>query len=66
MPKVLSEAQIRRFEDEGYLAPIAAMSERVMAGYLGRLERFEVEHPEETGKLYQGPLLSGKIQTMTV
>ena len=45
MPKVLSEAQIRRFEDEGYLAPIAAMSERVMAGYLGRLERFEVEHP---------------------
>jgi non-haem Fe2+, alpha-ketoglutarate-dependent halogenase len=41
MPKLLSQAQIDRFHEEGFLAPIRVMSAAEALGYRRRLERFE-------------------------
>jgi non-haem Fe2+, alpha-ketoglutarate-dependent halogenase len=41
MPKLLSQAQLDRFHEEGFLAPIRVMSAVEALGYRRRLERFE-------------------------
>jgi non-haem Fe2+, alpha-ketoglutarate-dependent halogenase len=41
MPKLLSQAQIERFREEGFLAPIRVMPEEEALEYRRRLERFE-------------------------
>ena len=41
MPKLLSQAQIERFREEGFLAPIRVMPETDAIEYRRRLERFE-------------------------
>jgi len=57
MPKFLTNAQIDRFRDEGWVGPIKVCEEAQMGELLQRVERFEREHPDEVGKLYQGPHL---------
>lgn len=57
MPKLLSPADIARYEKEGYLGPIRVVPEADMARYRERLEAFERAHPEAVGKLFQGPHL---------
>jgi hypothetical protein len=41
MPKLLSQAQIERFHEEGFLAPIRVMPEAEALDYRRRLEHFE-------------------------
>ena len=41
MPKLLSQAQIERFHEEGFLAPIRVMPEPEALDYRRRLEHFE-------------------------
>jgi non-haem Fe2+, alpha-ketoglutarate-dependent halogenase len=41
MPKLLSRAEIDRFHEDGFLAPIRVMSEAEALDYRRRLERFE-------------------------
>jgi non-haem Fe2+, alpha-ketoglutarate-dependent halogenase len=40
-PKVLTPAQVRQFNDEGFLSPIPILSTGEAAGYRARLEAFE-------------------------
>jgi non-heme Fe2+,alpha-ketoglutarate-dependent halogenase len=46
MPKLLSRAQIDRFHQEGFLAPIRVMPEAEALDYRRRLERFEASTGE--------------------
>jgi hypothetical protein len=57
MGKFLSQEAIRRFEDEGYVAPIPVVSPEEMRGLRRRLEAFERDHPQALGKLEQNPHL---------
>lgn len=57
MGRVLSDAQIQQFEDEGWVGPIRVYSEDEMAQLRQRVEKFERDYPAEAGKLYQGPHL---------
>ena len=57
MPKVLTEAQVKTFYDEGYCGPVAVVSPETMKACRDRLESFEREHPDLRKKLYQGPNL---------
>src|SRR5262245_20105407 len=43
MPKVLSEQQVREFEEDGFVSPVRAISEAEAAGCRGKLEEFEAE-----------------------
>jgi hypothetical protein len=38
MPKVLTEQQVRDFEEQGYLSPVRAMSAERAAEYRGKFE----------------------------
>lgn len=49
------EAQVKQFHERGYVGPVTVMPPEEMAGLLARLERFERQHPDQVGKLYQGP-----------
>lgn len=51
MPKMLSEAAVERFNDDGYLCPVAVFSPEEMAPYRTRLAEFEAR---EGGKLAGG------------
>lgn len=53
MPKFLSEATIRQFDEEGYAGPIAILPEREMAVYRERLESFERENRAIAHKVFQ-------------
>jgi hypothetical protein len=41
MPKILTEAQVEQFREQGYVAPIRVMSTEEALAYRKRLERFE-------------------------
>lgn len=43
MPKILTQSQIDRFHEEGFLAPIRVMPEAQAREYRRRLERFETD-----------------------
>ena len=51
MPKVLTQAQIDRFHQDGFLFPIRVLSEAEVLSYRGRLESFEARYPEHVKKL---------------
>jgi ectoine hydroxylase-related dioxygenase (phytanoyl-CoA dioxygenase family) len=51
MPKILSEADVRFFDEHGYLAPRRVLSEVEVAKYRSRLESFESRYPADTRKL---------------
>lgn len=51
MGKVLSAAEIAGFEKKGYLAPVRIMETHEAEALCGRVEAFESDHPEHTGKL---------------
>ncbi len=44
MGKVLSDAQVRHYRDDGYVFPIDVMSREDAAAHLARLEAIEAEH----------------------
>jgi len=52
MPKVLTQAQIDEFHEQGFVSPIRVMSAAEALGYRSRLERFE----RETGGSLGGDL----------
>ena len=43
MPKILTQAQIGQFHEQGFVSPIRVMSAAEALGYRRRLERFEHE-----------------------
>jgi non-heme Fe2+,alpha-ketoglutarate-dependent halogenase len=43
MPKILTQAQIDQFREQGFVSPIRVMSAAEALGYRSRLERFEHE-----------------------
>jgi hypothetical protein len=43
MPKILTQAQIDQFHEQGFVSPIRVMSAAEALGYRSRLERFELE-----------------------
>ncbi len=51
MPKCLSDADTRRYHDEGYCSPITVMSPDEAAGFLARLDRAAASHPAAPGVL---------------
>lgn len=51
MPKALTEDQVRRFEEEGYLAPLPLLAPNEAASLYARLEDLERQHPDYIGKL---------------
>lgn len=50
MGKVLSEAQIKHFEDNGYIYPVDCFSREQATAFLNQLEGFEKKHGVELGK----------------
>jgi non-haem Fe2+, alpha-ketoglutarate-dependent halogenase len=53
MPKCLSPAQVASFEQEGFVAPVRAISAERALYYRRRLEAFEASYPEHRLKLDQ-------------
>lgn len=51
MPKVLTEAQVRSFETQGFLSPIRAVSPERAAGYRERFESLEARVPGDIKKM---------------
>ena len=51
MPKVLTEAQVRDFEQQGYLSPVRAMSAVRAAGYRARFESLQARFPNDIKKM---------------
>jgi non-haem Fe2+, alpha-ketoglutarate-dependent halogenase len=51
MPKVLTEAQVRAFEEQGYLSPVRAMSAERAAGYRARFESLQARLPGDIKKM---------------
>ncbi len=51
MGKALSDAEIGRFREDGFLSPVKFLEVDEALGYLARLESFERERPELAGKL---------------
>ncbi|MFT5111313.1 MAG: non-heme Fe2+,alpha-ketoglutarate-dependent halogenase [Parasphingorhabdus sp.] len=47
MPKVLTNQQVREFQEQGFISCIDVMSEHEAASYLARLEEIETNFPEE-------------------
>ena len=45
MGKVLSDAQIKRYREEGFVSPVDVMSEQEASQYLHRLEEAESRYP---------------------
>lgn len=55
MPKVLTDAQVKCFHEEGYLPPVQVVDPDKMKAVRERLENFERARPDLRKKLYQGP-----------
>jgi non-heme Fe2+,alpha-ketoglutarate-dependent halogenase len=51
MPRVLTEAQVQAFEDQGYLSPVRAMSAARATEYRRRFEALEARLPGEMKKM---------------
>ena len=43
-PAVLSNEQLSRYERDGYLAPVPALTAGEASGYLRKIEAFEAQH----------------------
>lgn len=51
MPKILSADAVRQFEEQGYYAPVPALTAEEVAYFRGRLEAFESKYPRDVTKL---------------
>ena len=51
MPKVLTDAQVRAFEEQGFLSPIRAFAPERARGYRERLEALEARVPHDMKKM---------------
>jgi len=51
MPKVLTEAQVRQFQAQGYLSPVRAMSTERAQGYRRKYEALEALFPGDMKKM---------------
>ena len=51
MPKVLTDAQIRSFETQGFLSPVRVMSPERARGYRERFESLEARHAPDIKKM---------------
>jgi non-haem Fe2+, alpha-ketoglutarate-dependent halogenase len=51
MPKVLTAAQVKQFETEGFVPPVRVLDDEEVARYRAHLESFERRHPEHVKKL---------------
>jgi hypothetical protein len=51
VPKILAAEAVRQFQDEGYYAPVQALTAEEVAYFRGRLEAFEAKHPNDVKKL---------------
>ena len=51
MPKVLTDAQVRAFEEQGCLSPVRAMSAERARGYRQRFEALEARYPADIKKM---------------
>ena len=51
MPKVLTEAQIRAFETQGFLSPVRVMSTERARSYRERFESLEARHEPDIKKM---------------
>lgn len=51
MPKVLTESQVREFEQQGFLSPVRAMSAERAAAYRARFESLETRFPGDIKKM---------------
>jgi non-haem Fe2+, alpha-ketoglutarate-dependent halogenase len=51
MPKVLTEAQVRAFEEQGFLSPLRAFSPARAQGYRERLEALEARFPNDMKRM---------------
>jgi non-heme Fe2+,alpha-ketoglutarate-dependent halogenase len=47
MPKILTQKQIKRYQEEGFISPIDVMSEDEALSYKQRLEAVEDGYPDE-------------------
>lgn len=53
MPRILTDAQVKGFSENGFVAPIRVMSEADAKGYRASLEAFERKYPDDRLKLDQ-------------
>jgi non-heme Fe2+,alpha-ketoglutarate-dependent halogenase len=51
MPKILSADAVRQFDEQGYYAPVPALTAEEVGYFRGRLEAFEGKYPDEVKKL---------------
>ena len=51
MPKVLTQQQVRDFEEQGYLSPIRAMSRERALEYRRKFESLEARFPNDMKKM---------------
>lgn len=51
MPKVLTQQQIDRFHEQGFLSPVRVLNDEEVAHYRGCLEAFERKYPDDVRKL---------------
>ncbi len=51
MPKVLSEAEVEHFHEQGFLSPVPVLSPDEVAYFRGCLESFEAKYPDDVRKL---------------
>ena len=51
MPKVLSDSQVREFEQQGFLSPVRVMSPERAATYRARFESLETRFPGDIKKM---------------
>lgn len=66
MPKVLTDAQVRSFETQGFLSPIRAVSPERAAHYRERFESLEACVPGDIKKMKtKSHLLSRAIDTLS-
>ena len=61
MPKVLTEQQVRDFEEQGYLSPVRAMSAERAAEYRGKFEALEARFPNDISPRIPIPWTSSRI-----
>ena len=51
MPKVLSEADVERFHEQGFISPVPVLTADEVARYREHLEAFEAKYPDDRKKL---------------
>jgi ectoine hydroxylase-related dioxygenase (phytanoyl-CoA dioxygenase family) len=51
MPKLLTDAAVEQFHEQGYCDPVPVLDANEVADFRDRLEAFEREHPDDVAKL---------------